>query len=138
MQIHATSIVIRGYGILLMGASGSGKSDLALRMIDRGARLVSDDYTQLALKDGQLIASPPPRLAGLIEVRGLGILTQDYAVSAPIVLAITLDPPMPRMPTHEDKLDLLGVSVPHFALSGLESSAPLKLERLLQLTLMKA
>lgn len=71
--VHATTIAIDGAGVLLRGPSASGKSDLALRLIDDGARLVADDRTVLALRDGIVEASAPPSIRGKIEVRGLGI-----------------------------------------------------------------
>jgi serine kinase of HPr protein (carbohydrate metabolism regulator) len=58
--VHATCVAIDGRGILIRGRSGAGKSDLALRLIDRGARLVSDDYTILAASGGRLRAAAPP------------------------------------------------------------------------------
>src|SRR5260370_41307349 len=78
MFVHATSVAMktgrRWRAVLLRGPSGSGKSDLALRLIEGGARLIAADQTHLAKKGHALIASPPPALAGLIEVRGVGIV----------------------------------------------------------------
>ena len=77
--IHATSVALRANGqwraVLLRGPSGAGKSDLALRLIQAGGRLVADDQTHLARRGRSLIATPPPALAGMIEARGVGILT---------------------------------------------------------------
>jgi hypothetical protein len=70
--VHASCVACRGRAILIIGPSGSGKSDLALRLIDRGARLVSDDQTLVTLENGRLLASPPRTIQGLVEVRGLG------------------------------------------------------------------
>ena len=70
--LHASTVSIKGRAVLIEGPSGSGKSDLALRLIDRGATLVSDDYTIVRRIDGNLIASAPPNIAGLCEVRGCG------------------------------------------------------------------
>ncbi len=91
-QVHATSIAIDGYGVLLRGASGSGKSDLALRMVDEGACLVSDDYTNLEIEDGRVIASAPENIAGLLEVRGVGILNLGNISGVPLTLVADLTP----------------------------------------------
>jgi len=80
-------------GILLLGNSGAGKSDLALRLIARGAVLVCDDRCELFLAGHMLQARPPPQLAGLIEIRGVGIVAFPYAAEARIALAARLVPP---------------------------------------------
>jgi serine kinase of HPr protein (carbohydrate metabolism regulator) len=126
--IHASCVAIGGRGLLLMGASGSGKSDLALRLIDRGATLVSDDYTALSARNGRLYATPPTNIAGLIEVRHIGIVNLPYAIDVPIALAAALDEKPERMPDHLLPLDFLGIAVPRIALSGLEASASIKAE----------
>ncbi len=106
-NIHATCIVLAAAapapslaaaGVLLLGDSGAGKSDLALRLIDRGARLVSDDRTNLYVEDGRLHARAPAALAGLIEIRGLGIVALPCEASAQIALAAQLATDVPRMP----------------------------------------
>jgi serine kinase of HPr protein (carbohydrate metabolism regulator) len=90
-------------GILILGESGSGKSDLALRLIERGARLVSDDRTDLFAEDGALMACAPASLAGLIEARGVGIVALPFAAQARIALVVTLIEPgeVPRLPRQE-------------------------------------
>jgi serine kinase of HPr protein (carbohydrate metabolism regulator) len=77
--------------VLLLGASGAGKSDLALRLIERGALLVADDRTELFVRDGRLMGRAPTRLAGFLEIRGLGILQFPFAKEGRIVLAVMLD-----------------------------------------------
>ncbi|MEO7680691.1 MAG: aldolase, partial [Sphingomonas sp.] len=89
-RIHATTVAIRGRGVALLGASGSGKSDLALRLIDRGAVLVSDDYTEIGAIDGVVMAKAPRTIAGLIEVRGVGIVTVPHLDNVEIALAVQL------------------------------------------------
>ena len=126
--IHATCVAIQQRGLLITGASGSGKSDLALRLIDRGAVLVSDDYTALTMSDGKLRASPPTNIAGLLEIRHIGIVNLPYVIDVPIALAIALDEKPQRMPDQPATLDLLGISVPCIVLTGLEASAPIKAE----------
>lgn len=86
MQFHASCAAREGYGVLLLGPSGSGKSDLLLRLLDHGFELVADDRVEL--QDG--VASAPPALAGLLEVRGLGVVRMPHRASAPVVLAVAL------------------------------------------------
>jgi HPr kinase/phosphorylase len=93
MQIHASCAARDGAGVLLLGPPGSGKSDLALRLLDCGFMLVADDRVEV--EDG--IARPPPALAGLLEVRGLGILRLPFVHSARLALAVELAEP-PRLP----------------------------------------
>jgi serine kinase of HPr protein (carbohydrate metabolism regulator) len=126
--IHATSVAIDGRVILLMGASGSGKSDLGLRLIDRGATLVSDDYTVLVLRGGQLFASPPTSIAGRIEVRHVGIVTMANLHNVPVALAIRLDDKPDRMPDRTLHIPIMGVEIPILCLDAREASAPIKAE----------
>lgn len=86
MQIHASCAAREGKGVLLLGPSGSGKSDLLLRLLDRGFALVADDRVDLA--DG--VASAPAALAGLLEVRGLGVVRLPHISSARLALAVEL------------------------------------------------
>lgn len=84
-------------GVLLLGASGTGKSDLALQLIWRGAELVADDRTELFVEDGRLWARPPVLGAGLIEARGIGIVRIAHADRIRISLVVSLEPG-PRLP----------------------------------------
>ncbi|MES2754822.1 MAG: HPr kinase/phosphatase C-terminal domain-containing protein [Pseudomonadota bacterium] len=124
--VHACCVAIDGRGVLIFGASGSGKSDLTLRLIDRGARLVSDDYTQLTRAGKRVIASAPAAIAGQIEVRGIGIVTLPPTGTVPIALVVSAGVPQ-RLPDPA-KSDMAGVDVPMITLSLLEASAPLKVE----------
>lgn len=87
---HATCVAKSGAGALLRGDSGAGKSDLALRLMAAGWRLVADDQVVLTPVGNVLVATPPPRLAGLLEVRGSGITRVAHAVSAPVMLVVDL------------------------------------------------
>lgn len=126
-QVHATCVVVDGVGLLLRGPSGSGKSDLAIRLIDTGARLVADDRVDLSRRGDDLWASPPPALAGLIEVRGLGILRLDALAEAAVGLIIDLVPETKpeRMPEPRT-WSVLGLERPLIDLDPFENSAPAK------------
>jgi serine kinase of HPr protein (carbohydrate metabolism regulator) len=127
-RIHASCVAIGGRAVLLCGASGSGKSDLALRLIDRGAELVSDDQVLLTRDGDTLRASPPATIAGKIEVRGLGILAMPHRTAMPVSLLIQLDDPIARMPLDARSRTLAGIEVPVIALPAFEASAPIKAE----------
>ena len=131
-QIHATTIDIDGSGGLLSGPSGSGKSDLALRVIDGGARLVADDRTDLALADGHLVASSPREIAGRMEVRGLGVLEKDAVPQTVLTLVVELVAPknVERVPK-EATTTLLGIDVPVVRLHAFEASAVAKIRAVL-------
>ncbi|MFO0389993.1 MAG: HPr kinase/phosphorylase [Alphaproteobacteria bacterium] len=87
---HASCVSIDGQGVLLLGKSGAGKSDLALRLIHAGAMLVADDQVMITLANGQLLASSPEKIIGLIEARGVGLLTLHHRQNVPLVLAVKL------------------------------------------------
>lgn len=126
--LHANCVAIGNHAILLMGESGSGKSDLALRLIDRGARLVSDDYTECERRGDTLFASPPGTIAGKMEVRYIGVVPMPYILDVPVVLAIALDDKPQRMPDRTRSVDILDTSLPVFQLDAFEPSAPIKAE----------
>lgn len=126
--LHATAVSIGGRGVLIEGVSGAGKSDLALRLIDRGAVLVSDDYSFIERRDGKVIASAPATIAGKIEVRGLGILAIPHTGETPVDLVVALGEPPSRLPEPGQARNLLGVDVPLLALDGREASAAIKVE----------
>jgi HPr kinase/phosphorylase len=92
IKVHGTSIEIFGKGILLRGASGSGKSDLALRLIDSGAQLVSDDYTEIHSKDDIAVLRAPCAIQGKIEVRGLGLMEMSFAKDTSLELIFDMVP----------------------------------------------
>ncbi len=129
--IHATTVAIGGRAVMLLGPSGSGKSDLALRLIDRGAVLVSDDYTHLQRSGDALLASAPSTIAGRIEVRSLGIVPVDHVDSVPVVLAVRLKPASERMPERRAE-QFASVSVRTLILDPRPASAPLVIEHALR------
>ena len=126
--VHGTCIAFDGQGILLRGAAGSGKSDLALRAIDRGAQLVADDQVVLTRQGKGVIASAPASLHGLLEIRGLGIMRMDAVTEAKIALVADMTEPhaIERLPDRRH-CDIDGVSMPWLALAPFEASAPAKL-----------
>jgi serine kinase of HPr protein (carbohydrate metabolism regulator) len=128
IQVHGTAVALGETAVLLRGPSGSGKSDLALRLIDGGARLVADDRVDLTSKGTTLVASAPSPLAGLLEVRGLGILKFPHIKNAPIGLVVDLVAPqaVERLPERQ-YCDLAGVALPLLSLAPFEASAPAKL-----------
>lgn len=130
--IHAGCVAIGGRGVLIAGRSGAGKSDLAMRLIDRGAELVADDYVELRADSGLLTATPPPAIAGKIELRGVGILTLPFRAEAPVGLLVDLDVEAERLPEPEMR-ELYGIAIPTFGLNALEPSAPIKVEAALAL-----
>jgi serine kinase of HPr protein (carbohydrate metabolism regulator) len=128
IRVHGTSVALGGDGILLRGASGSGKSDLALRLIDGGARLIADDQTELRVFGAELRMSAPPAIAGRLEVRGLGIIRVPSAPSAALRLVVDLVPgaEIERLP-EPSFCDILDRRFRVLALAPFEASAPAKL-----------
>lgn len=136
--VHASCVAITDRAVLIMGPSGSGKSDLALRLIDRGAVLVSDDYTHVRAseEEGAVIAAPPATIAGRIEVRGLGILSLPWRDRAPVAMIAALsfqgEPPIDRLPLTPERRMVCGREIPLFRFNAFEASAPVKLEHALK------
>ncbi|WP_088185635.1 HPr kinase/phosphorylase [Sphingobium sp. Z007] len=126
--LHATSVAIDGRVVLLRGPSGSGKSDLALRLIDRGGALVSDDYTLVKRVEGRLIATAPDTIRGRMEVRGIGIVAMAALSDAPVALIADLFDPVDRMPLEPVHRNVAGIDVPVVKISPFEASAPIKVE----------
>ena len=135
-QVHATCVSLYGSGLLIRGPSGAGKSDLALRLIDKGARLVADDRVDLLVSDNHVIARAPATLSGLLEVRGLGILSFPLLETAVIRLVVDLVSPedVPRLPDQR-MTELVGIDVPAVTLDPFEGSAVPKVQLALELTL---
>jgi serine kinase of HPr protein (carbohydrate metabolism regulator) len=115
-NVHGTGVVVGGIGLLLRGASGAGKSLLALELLERQAllgkpgSLVADDRIDLAVEEGSLVMHAPANIAGLIELRGRGIVARPFLTQAPLHLVVDLVDELVRM-VEEDALetDLLGV-----------------------------
>jgi serine kinase of HPr protein (carbohydrate metabolism regulator) len=138
--IHGTCIAIGAEGVLLVGKPGSGKSDLALRLIDQSgsglsgiqktAQLVADDQVIIRKVEGALVASAPASLKGKLEIRGLGIAELAVAAQARLRLAVRLTPSaeIERLPDLDQaRMDILGLAVPLILLDPLNASAPARL-----------
>jgi len=130
-QIHATAIAIDAHAILIRGPSGCGKSDLALRMIDQGATLIADDRCDLDIRPDQVIVSSPDSIAGMIEIRGLGIIKTGAGQCAPVALIVDLvdssdKVDIDRMPENS-ACNEYGPSIPIIRLASFEASTPAKI-----------
>jgi len=126
--VHATAVAIEGNSVLLRGPPGAGKSDLALRLIDGGAQLVADDQAELQLAATRILVRSPTTIAGLLEVRGIGIVRVGALAEAPLALLVDLVSPeeVERLP--EPRLEeVLGLAIPLITLAAFEASAAAKI-----------
>lgn len=112
LHLNVTVVSCGGRGVLIEGAPGSGKSSLALALIDRGALLVGDDGAVIDVAGERLLASPPPAAAGLLEVRNVGLLPHPLACAVPLCLAVCLDPAARRFIDAPDTRSLEGLTLP--------------------------
>jgi serine kinase of HPr protein (carbohydrate metabolism regulator) len=124
--IHASSVAVEGRAILISGPSGSGKSDLALRLLDRGFTLVSDDQTIVRRDGDRLIATAPATIAGKLEIRGIGIVELDHVEDSPVGLIVELTSDIERLPDDSRERPILGVSIPLITIDAMTASAPSK------------
>jgi HPr kinase/phosphorylase len=140
LLVHATTIALHGTAVLIRGEPGSGKSSLALQMLETvgsglgphplTAQLLADDQTQLERQNEVLVATCPPAIRGLLEVRGLGIVSVVAAAPAPLRLVVDVLPAkaINRLPEEaETRTSLLGVSLPRLMLDAAHPSAPSRL-----------
>lgn len=131
--LHATAVAVLGKGIILRGASGSGKSDLAIRLIERGATLIADDYVRVTVRPFGLVLDPPPAITGKIEIRGLGVAELPWTGDVTLALVADLVAPtkIERMP-EPGSCTLLGIDVPRIDIAPFEASATAKLNMALR------
>ena len=129
-NIHATLVSFQNKGILLRGKSGSGKSDLALRLISmHGATLVADDRVDLCVQNNTLFGSAPQEIAGKMEIRGVGIAELPFLPLSEISLCVDLVDNLNdvnRLPFPE-KIELLGLAIDRLFIYPFESSATCKI-----------
>ena len=125
--VHASCVALEAKGVLLRGAPGVGKSDLALRLIEGEAQLVADDQVALTSTGEALLAAPPARIAGLLEVRGIGVVSMEFVQQCPIHLVVDLVQPdtVERMP-EATTVDLCGHRIARVMLAPFEASTPSK------------
>ena len=131
--VHATCVEVDGLAVLLRGASGSGKSDLALRLIDGGARLVADDQVLLSMQGSILMADVPSTIAGLMEVRGVGIVRLPFTAPSPVGLVVTLmeKEKIERLPEPSSVL-FFDQSIPEICIDPATPSAAAKVRLVVQ------
>ena len=131
VNIHASCVAIGHKGVLILGDSGAGKSDLALRLIDDGAKLVADDRVELYLAHGGLCARAPKSIAGLVEVRGLGVIALPCRKTVRLALAVKLGGAAKRLPDaafYAPPAPLrMGKPLPFIMLDGAMPSAPARI-----------
>lgn len=126
-SIHASTVALGRRAVLITGASGSGKSDLALRLLDRGFSLVSDDQTVVKREGDRLIAAAAPNIAGKLEVRGIGIVEIDHISDVPVAMVVELTSDIERMPDDSRERTILGVALPLISIDATTASAPSKI-----------
>lgn len=129
---RATAVAIAGRTVLIEGPPGSGKSSLALALIDRGAVLIGDDGVILKQHGDRLLASPPPNIAGLLEVRNLGLLPYPVCSDVPVALVIRLTPDAPRFIDQAKRTAVADATLPLIELWPDGPNSALKAELALQ------
>lgn len=131
--VHASCVEYLSKGILIQGASGAGKSDLALRIIDAGGILISDDYVEVVSVENNLIAHTAPNIEGMIEVRGVGLVNVAFTNSHKLDLVLELCAPtkIDRLP-EEKYFEQDGVCVPLYQFDAFSASALAKINLLIR------
>ena len=124
--VHASTVALNGRAVLISGASGSGKSDLTLRLLDRGFTLVSDDQTVVKKDGDRLLASAPPNIAGKLEIRGIGIVEMETVTGVPVALLVELTSEIQRLPDESHERPILGISLPLISIDAMTASAASK------------
>ena len=127
-RIHSTSVVIDDNGVLILGDSGSGKSDLALRLIDSGATLISDDISICRKNSNNIYLYCPPEIKGLLEVREIGIITVPFVERIKLRLVVNLKSNNNERFTKDNYITILGIKIPIINIEGKNSSAVAKIK----------
>lgn len=129
--LHASLVAFGPVGVLIRGPSGSGKSQLCLQLMDRNASLVADDQVKLSVENNRLMGKAPEALAGMLEIRGLGLVKYPHVPEAEIKLVVDLRPfaEISRMPEpHEMRVEILGFNIHRFSLDPQTPAAVEKLQ----------
>jgi serine kinase of HPr protein (carbohydrate metabolism regulator) len=124
--VHASCVAIDGRAVLITGLSGSGKSDLTLRLLDRGFALVSDDQTLVKKTGTRLTASAPPTIRGKLEIRGIGIVEMEAVDDQPVALVVELTSDIQRLPDDSRERPIMGVPLPLISVDAMSASAASK------------
>jgi len=124
--LHASCVALEGRAVLITGISGSGKSDLSLRLLDRGFTLVSDDQTIVRKAGDRLVASAPATIAGKLEIRGVGIVEMATVEDVPVALLVELTSDVQRLPDDSCERPVLGVKIPLVSVDAMTASAASK------------
>lgn len=132
-NLHASCVSIGGEGVLLLGKSGSGKSDLALRLIEAGAKLVADDRVEIRARGKKLVASAPAKLKGKLEMHGVGIVTMPSKDKVVLVLAVSMVG-RDAVERHPDpsSFDCEGLQLPLLFLHAFDVATPAKIRTYLE------
>ncbi|NJM50393.1 MAG: aldolase [Sphingomonadales bacterium] len=125
---HASAVAMGGSGVIITGPSGSGKSDLVLRLIDRGAKLISDDYIHLKADPAGPIITAPANIAGKLEIRGLGIVNMPFQDGVTARLLVRMASDAERFPGPLPLIEFAGFALPTLAIDPFHQSSPIKIE----------
>ena len=127
-RIHGSSVALEDNGVLIIGNSGSGKSDLALRLIDSGGTLISDDQTLCLKKQNEIFLFSIAAIYGLLEIRNMGIIKVPYVENVKMKIIVSLVQKKTERLYPKNKKRLLGLNFPHLELEPNEISAVAKIK----------